>query len=149
MDFKSFTISNHCSFVYLTVPMSGWMSYEGYFLEGHTRKEIPAVPPVRDCWAVCLREMNFTCLSVAYSDRGNLSCMLYDTNALSVYDNWTSTPRITSTVLMVRQICMMTSSNESIFHVTGHLCGEFTGHRWIPTKASDAEFWCFLWSAPV
>ena len=30
-----------------------------------------------------------------------------------------------------------------------HLCGEFTGHRWIPrTKASDAELWCFLWSAP-
>ena len=34
---------------------------------------------------------------------------------------------------------MMTSSNGSIFRVTGHLCGEFTGHRWIPhTKASDA-----------
>ena len=44
---------------------------------------------------------------------------------------------------------MMTSSNVNIFRVTGHLCGEFTGHRWIPlTKASDAEFWCFLWSAP-
>ena len=29
------------------------------------------------------------------------------------------------------------------------MCGEFTGHRWIPrTKASDAELWCFLWSAP-
>ena len=29
------------------------------------------------------------------------------------------------------------------------LCGEFTGPRWIPrTKASDAELWCFLWSAP-
>ena len=28
------------------------------------------------------------------------------------------------------------------------LCGEFTGHRWIPrTKASNAELWCFLWSA--
>ena len=28
------------------------------------------------------------------------------------------------------------------------LCGEFTGHRWIPlTKASDADLWCFLWSA--
>ena len=26
---------------------------------------------------------------------------------------------------------------------------EFTGHRCIPlTKASDAEFWCFLWFAP-
>ena len=45
--------------------------------------------------------------------------------------------------------CMMTSSNGNIFRVTGPLCGEFTGHRWIPrTKASDAELWCFLWSAP-
>ena len=28
------------------------------------------------------------------------------------------------------------------FRVTGHLCGEFT-------KPSDAELWCFLWSAPI
>ena len=35
---------------------------------------------------------------------------------------------------------MMTSSNGNIFRVTGHLCGEFIGPRWIPlTKASDAE----------
>ena len=46
-----------------------------------------------------------------------------------------------------RQI-MMTSSNGNIFRVTGHLCGEFTGLRWIPrTKANDAELWYFLWSA--
>ena len=39
--------------------------------------------------------------------------------------------------------------NGNIFRVTGSLCGKFTGHRWIPrTKASDAELWCFLWSAP-
>ena len=45
-------------------------------------------------------------------------------------------------------INMMTSSKGNIFRVTGHLCGEFTGDRWIPrTKASDAELWCFLWSA--
>ena len=32
-------------------------------------------------------------------------------------------------------------------YVTDHLCGEFTGHRWIPpTKVSDAELRCFLWS---
>ena len=44
---------------------------------------------------------------------------------------------------------MMTSSNWNIFRVTGHLCGEFTDHQWIPlTKASNAELWCFLWSAP-
>ena len=42
---------------------------------------------------------------------------------------------------------MMTSSNGNIFGVTDHLCGEFTGHRWISRiKASDAELWCFLWS---
>ena len=44
---------------------------------------------------------------------------------------------------------IMTSSNGNIFRVTGPLCGEFTGPRWIPRpKASDAELWCFLWSAP-
>ena len=43
---------------------------------------------------------------------------------------------------------MMTSSDGNIFRVTGHLCGEFTGHRWITrTKASDEELWCFHWSA--
>ena len=46
-------------------------------------------------------------------------------------------------------LIMMTSSNGNIFRVTGPLCGEFTGPRWIPrTKASDAELCCFLWSAP-
>ena len=44
---------------------------------------------------------------------------------------------------------MMMSLNWNIFHVTGHLCGEFTGRRWIPLpKANDAGLWCFLWSAP-
>ena len=38
---------------------------------------------------------------------------------------------------------------EKKFRVTGLLCGEFTGDRWIPrTKASDAELWYFLWSLP-
>ena len=44
---------------------------------------------------------------------------------------------------------MMTSSNGNIFRVTGPLWGWSIGDRWIPlTKASDAELWCFLWSAP-
>ena len=44
---------------------------------------------------------------------------------------------------------MMTSSYGNIFCVTGPLCGEFAGYRWIPhTKASGAELWCFPWSAP-
>ena len=33
----------------------------------------------------------------------------------------------------------------NIFSVTGPLCGEFTGQRWIPhTKGSDAELWCWV-----
>ena len=45
-------------------------------------------------------------------------------------------------------LIMMTSLDGNIFRVTGDLCGEFTGRRWIPrTKASDAELWGFLWSA--
>ena len=46
-----------------------------------------------------------------------------------------------------QHILMMMSSNGNIFRITGHLCGEFTGLRWIPhTKASDAELLCFVWS---
>ena len=55
----------------------------------------------------------------------------------------------TCDMIIAERIHMMTSSNGNIFRVTCHLCWEFTGHRWIShTKASDAELWCFLWSAP-
>ena len=44
-------------------------------------------------------------------------------------------------IYCIRNI-MMTSSAENIFRVTGHLCGEFTGPRWISrTKASYGELW--------
>ena len=42
---------------------------------------------------------------------------------------------------------MMTSSNGNSFRVTGHLCGEFTGHRWIPhTKASGALMFSLIYA---
>ena len=51
--------------------------------------------------------------------------------------------------LVIVEIFMMTSSKGNIFRVTGPSRREFTGHRWIPcTKASVAELWWFLWSAP-
>ena len=51
-------------------------------------------------------------------------------------------------ISMTRYMYMMTSSNGNFFRFTGPLCGEFTGHGWIPlAKASDAERWYFLWSA--
>ena len=43
----------------------------------------------------------------------------------------------------------MTLWNGNIFCVTDPLWGESSGQRRIPlTQASDAELWCFLWSAP-
>ena len=46
---------------------------------------------------------------------------------------------------MDMNLIMMTSSDGNIFRVTGPLCWEFTGPRWIPrTRASDAELWCFF-----
>ena len=51
--------------------------------------------------------------------------------------------------VLTTQRSIMVSLNGILCRVTRHLCGEFTGHRWIPlSKASDAELWSFLWSAP-
>ena len=49
-----------------------------------------------------------------------------------------------------REVCwyhvvMVTSSNGNIFRVTGPLCGEFTGHRWIPRKGQ----WCGALMCPL
>ena len=78
---------------------------------------------------------------------GDLRCI--HTNHTSLY--WTDHNAKQSELAqywLQRSIFMMMSSNENIFRVTGLLCGEFTGPQWIPhTKASDAELWCFLWSA--
>ena len=47
--------------------------------------------------------------------------------------------------MLWKAFCMLMSSNGNIFRVTGLLCGEFTGHRWIPlTKASDECFDVFF-----
>ena len=54
-----------------------------------------------------------------------------------------------TTIFRILHYFMMTTSNGNIFRVTGPLCGEFNGRRWIPiTITSDAELWCFIWSAP-
>ena len=73
---------------------------------------------------------------------------------IDMLNNGLLVTRFTYSVLELNKPCMdkfsmTTSSNGNIFRVTGHLCGEFTGPRWIPhIKTSDAELWCFLWSAP-
>ena len=54
-----------------------------------------------------------------------------------------------NSIISKRSALMLKSWNGSIFRVTGPLCGEFIGQRWISlAKASDVELWCFLWSSP-
>ena len=42
-------------------------------------------------------------------------------------------------MVFLKHASMMTSSNGNILRVTGHLCGEFTGHRWISPHKGQ---WC-------
>ena len=52
---------------------------------------------------------------------------------------------LTSLTRSAKCVPMMTSSNGSIFRVTGPLWGASTGHRWIPfTKANDSELGYFF-----
>ena len=70
-------------------------------------------------------------------------CSVQQTVKCSKVNNGCDKPCVSYNIRHVRG--MMTSSNGNIFRVTGHLCVEFTGPRWIPrTKASDAELWCFF-----
>ena len=55
---------------------------------------------------------------------------------------------VVNTVIIVIMTTWWRHQMETFVSVTGHLCGDFTGPWWIPrTKVSDAELWCFLWSA--
>ena len=46
-------------------------------------------------------------------------------------------------------VCMMTSSNAKHFPRYWQFVQGIHRSQWIPrTRASDAELWCFLWSAP-
>ena len=66
-----------------------------------------------------------------------------------INDTTTPDPTDGSNSIATLMVFLMTSPDGNIFHVTGLLCVEFTGHRWIPrTKASDAELWYFLSFAP-
>ena len=66
---------------------------------------------------------------------------------------WVAAKKIPPLSLKYKHGCLTSSwwhhQMETFSALLGHLCREFTGHRWIPlTKASDKELWCFLWSVP-
>ena len=92
-------------------------------------------------------------ISAVVISRGRLTCPCYKAIIVIAEVLLTHLYDIAAAVShgrhIISSVCMMTSSNGHIFRVTGPLCGEFTGLRWITrTKVSDAELWCFLWFAP-
>ena len=75
-------------------------------------------------------------------DPRHLHC---DKSIPATHGGWNDSSPVWDRFIPHESQVMMTSSNGNIFRVTGPLCGEFTGDRWIPiTKASDAELWCFF-----
>ena len=87
----------------------------------------------RSCDTTCYRKLLDPLPGTLSVEHG----MVLDTMAYVISQAW-----------QCKLVNMMTSSNGNIFRFTGHLCGEFTDSWWIPsTKSSDAELWCFLWSA--
>ena len=60
-----------------------------------------------------------------------LMLFLYQMCRLNVMGESWDIRALHSTQNIIRQH-MMTSSNGNIFRDTGHLCGEFTDHQWIP-----------------
>ena len=79
---------------------------------------------------------NWGCFRLLKTEKNSIECRQFEQHLHNVLPN---------RIALVCVWLMMASSNGSIFRVTGHLCGEFNGHRWIPrTKTSDAELWCIL-----
>ena len=146
---------------YYTDSVSTSSSHYNYFEEG------PNTSDLQVNYSYCNKTTGYQCSSSSNSHQGNMLYFLInwqtrpkfwhyndcEFHAFWYYEHhvWKkNVPQAVCEVVaaMIQLLIMMTTSNGNIFCVTGHLCGEFTGPRWIPRpKASDAELWCFLWSA--
>ena len=117
-----------------------------WYAPEQTVEQTVMMPMIWDVIAVIMTSLQCT-HTEALSYR---KCCSKDVNKSTVYFEcrWPIKTQFTDCLYLKCVCIMMTSSNGNVFRVTGHLCGEFTGPRWIPrTKASGAELWCFLWSA--
>ena len=79
----------------------------------------------------CKSRMNLTCTKLVFNKQfTRVECnidFLRNGNIITA-------SRASGQVTFVCLLFIMTSSKGNISRVTGHLCGEFTGHRWIPAQ---------------
>ena len=75
----------------------------------------------------------------AISNLYDATLMWIESHDLGIIVHWNLSKNINSQNGLKPHI--LTSWNGNIFRVTGHLCGELNGYRWIPrTKANDTFF---------
>ena len=125
-------------------------SYGGKVLTGKVRHLLNVSIVVNDCKYVtpvrrhCSKRRTISLAKFQNLDSTTTSPECHRVSNHCQFDCFNSLFRQTSK----KSLNMMSSSNGNIFCVTGPFCGEFIGHQWIPpTKANDAEFGCFHWSA--
>ena len=131
---QNFICGQNCNLKFTHPPINGYRCVTDFVTYRYT-DNIKEIQPYT-CVHQCIRRPN--CSIATYKIKEN-TCLLSNNvcTLVEVDDSYQL------------NILIMTSSNGNIFRVTGHLCGKFTGHRWIShTKASDAELWCLLWSVP-
>ena len=158
-------VSNHCSrsvrlWLELYCLQTRWLWWRGNIASirdpSHKyRNASDRYPTIHHFVTEYAQMYTFLLQNGALLDNGLVLCGGFATGLSCQYSppksNYTPTLSNRPSWLFLLEIkgTMMTSSNGNYFRVTGPLCGEFSGHRWIPlTKASNAELWCFLRSVP-
>ena len=92
----------------------------------------------------------------SYADMAAVSLWVIINCLVQMWDRWACTKENMNCIVITTTRVWLNEARKSWWrHQWKHFSrywpfgGEFTGPRWIPlTKTSDAELWCFLWSAP-
>ena len=93
-----------------------------------TGSSLPFTGNTRMYAAIILLNMHVKRAQLLISDELYNIPTIIQTNSQRMPSNRTSSP------WLLWEIFMITSSNENILRVTDPMCGEFTGHRWIPSQ---------------
>ena len=87
------------------------------------------------------QRVNLTCLAGISSVTSRASTQSTDTvpivltfSIVGAHHGWNAIITLRAANCTAVISFMMTSPNGNIFHVTGHLWGEFAGHRWLPSQ---------------
>ena len=139
------------AFQFPVTAVSCSLSYQSSIISGKKLRWIHVIAPLL-CMMLIERYFSFDFYRLKLTFTFKLKCEVLKwpnlnpvtlTNAFLVALKQSNNNSLLMVILPFRFI--MTSLNENIFHVTGHLLGQSTGDRWTPpTEAGDVKLWWFL-----